>query len=141
MSRSSATSTRSLQLSLPIPEPPLPFASGLPFDPPPPDAAAVPATPQGYADYLRSPRWLALRAEALERDGHRCRYCNSPDRIGVHHRRYPAVLGTETVDDLTTTCSGCHLVLSWFRTPDGGRRMRSIRRGANGAVPKRVPRW
>lgn len=130
MPRSSATEhrLRRAQLELPIPAPRLPFASGLPFDPPPPAGPLFRPLPSGYADYLRSARWAELRAEALERDGYRCRYCNSPDRIGVHHRRYPEVLGTETVDDLTTTCSGCHLVLAWFRSGDRGRRMRALRR-------------
>jgi hypothetical protein len=33
----------------------------------------------------------------------------------VHHRRYPAILSTETVDDLTALCEGpwsCHAVIS-----------------------------
>lgn len=64
-----------------------------------------------YEDYIRSPRWAELRQEALARDGHRCRACNTTERLEVHHRSYPAVLGSETVDDLTTLCGGpdgCH---------------------------------
>jgi len=68
-----------------------------------------------YAQYLRSDRWAELRAEAIERDGHACRFCNKPDDLSVHHRRYPARWGEETVQDLTTMCRGCHAVFGWFR--------------------------
>jgi hypothetical protein len=64
-----------------------------------------------YREYMLSPRWKQLRREALERDGYRCRCCDTPHRLQVHHRRYSFPLGTETVDDLTTLCggpSGCH---------------------------------
>jgi hypothetical protein len=61
-----------------------------------------------YDDYLRSPVWQAKRREALQRDGYRCRVCDSAEQLQVHHRRYPAVLGTETMDDLTTLCDACH---------------------------------
>jgi predicted HNH restriction endonuclease len=70
---------------------------------------------RSYAEYLASERWAELRAAALERDGHRCRFCDSNQSLEVHHRRYPEEWGTETVDDLTTTCADCHVVLSWFR--------------------------
>jgi len=30
-----------------------------------------------YDAYLRSPEWKALRSLVLERDGYRCRFCNS----------------------------------------------------------------
>lgn len=65
-----------------------------------------------YCRYLHSRRWQELRAEALVRDGCRCRSCNSAQDLEVHHRRYPAVFGTETVDDLTTLCRSCHEAIS-----------------------------
>lgn len=58
--------------------------------------------------YLRTETWKRLRAEALSRDGRRCRGCNGRSRLDVHHRYYPAVLGTESVDALTTLCRACH---------------------------------
>lgn len=61
-----------------------------------------------YAAYMDSPEWQALRHEALERDGRRCRLCNARRGLEVHHRYYPAVMGTETVDALTTLCHPCH---------------------------------
>jgi hypothetical protein len=69
----------------------------------------------GYKEYITSPRWLALRLEALERDGYRCRGCDTTEHLQVHHRRYASVLGCETVDDLTTLCAGpggCHHAIS-----------------------------
>ena len=101
----------------------LPFASGLPA-PLPPQRRTAPL-PVSYAAYLRTARWSELRAEALERDGHRCRFCDGTVRLTVHHRRYPRVFGTETVDDLTTMCSGCNVVFLWFRSIEQCRECRA----------------
>jgi replicative DNA helicase len=60
-----------------------------------------------YAAYRLTPRWQELRGLALERDGYRCRVCNSPERLDVHHRTYDRV-GHEEVGDLTTLCDECH---------------------------------
>jgi hypothetical protein len=125
--------------SMPRPEAQLPlfperpsFASGLPigmargdrkFEIP----AAAP-TRAGYAEYLRSATWLALRLEALERDGFACRCCPSTTNLQVHHRRYPEVWGTETVEDLTTLCGRCHLIIGWFCSGDSRARMQRLRR-------------
>ena len=66
------------------------------------------ARQQAYHDYMRSDVWRRLRREALDRDGRRCRLCNANEALQVHHRYYPEVLGTETVDALTTLCGACH---------------------------------
>src|SRR4051812_15635681 len=63
---------------------------------------------QTYADYRDSDTWKELRRKARQRDGHRCRVCNRTEQLSVHHRRYPELYGTETVDDLTTLCQPCH---------------------------------
>lgn len=86
-----------------------------------------PPAPRNYAEYLRSPRWAELRDAALRRDGYSCRTCPAapPARLQVHHRRYPEVLGTETIEDLTTLCFACHTIIEWFRCDairDGSRR-------------------
>lgn len=65
-----------------------------------------------YLDYLRSPRWQWLRAQALSRDGYACRVCSSGVRLEVHHRRYPVILGDERTEDLTTLCHRCHNLFS-----------------------------
>jgi hypothetical protein len=84
--------------------------------------------PTSYADYLKSARWAELVAERLALDHYRCRACDRDKDLQVHHRRYPAVLGTETVDDLTTFCRGCHVVIEWFRMGDRRARMAALRR-------------
>jgi 5-methylcytosine-specific restriction endonuclease McrA len=63
---------------------------------------------RAYRAYLQTDGWKRLRREALERDGRRCRLCNSAGDLQVHHRYYPAVWGTETQDALTTLCGRCH---------------------------------
>ncbi len=77
---------------------------------------------KAYRDYMQSEAWKRLRRQALERDGRRCRLCNGSEALQVHHRYYPEVLGTETVDALTTLCGSCHEavahrdrhLLGWF---------------------------
>ncbi|MEI6557841.1 MAG: hypothetical protein WCO00_05485 [Rhodospirillaceae bacterium] len=61
-----------------------------------------------YRAYLRTETWKRLRRAAVERDGRRCRLCNASGALQVHHRYYPEVFGTETIDALTTLCGACH---------------------------------
>ncbi len=44
---------------------------------------------------LRSPEWLSIRAEILEREGHRCAFCKAPDRTMIVRdgRLYRLALG------------------------------------------------
>lgn len=37
---------------------------------------------------LRSPEWLAIRAEILDREGNRCAFCKVPDRTYVRRWKY-----------------------------------------------------
>jgi 5-methylcytosine-specific restriction endonuclease McrA len=60
-----------------------------------------------YHAYLLTPAWHAIAERAKARDGHRCRICNSPDNLEVHHRTYERV-GHERLSDLTTLCGECH---------------------------------
>jgi hypothetical protein len=60
-----------------------------------------------YGAYLRSEHWKSVRAAALERAGHRCQLCNSPDRLEVHHRTYER-RGRERPTDVTVLCDECH---------------------------------
>lgn len=53
-----------------------------------------------------------MRVKAIERAGGRCQICNSKNRLEVHHRVYPEVLGTENVIDLTVLCYSCHYFVS-----------------------------
>ncbi len=60
-----------------------------------------------YDDYLRSPHWIMTRAEALERDGHRCRLCSSTEKLQVHHSTYENLWDEDPLD-LITLCDHCH---------------------------------
>lgn len=63
----------------------------------------------GESDYMAvSPIWQQLREERLKRDNQRCVQCGAPYPLNVHHRRYPAVWGMESIDDLVTLCDKCH---------------------------------
>lgn len=66
--------------------------------------------PTGYREYLASKEWAEKRSQIIQRDGCRCRLCNSPAALTVHHRTYER-LGHEEEDDLTTLCRKCH---AWF---------------------------
>jgi len=60
-----------------------------------------------YEAYLKTSEWKAKRDQSLERDGYRCRACNSSEKLHVHHRTY-ARRGNEDINDLTTLCQSCH---------------------------------
>lgn len=66
--------------------------------------------PLSYQAYVLSGEWRALRAKALERDGGRCRLCDSAENLDVHHRRYPRGnrWDLDSLDALTTLCRACH---------------------------------
>lgn len=71
-----------------------------------------------YAEYLQSDVWKSKAAHARERDCNRCRLCNSPDNLQVHHRTYERI-GHELLDDLTTLCDECHeLYHKGYRKPE-----------------------
>lgn len=60
-----------------------------------------------YADYLKTPHWLTLRAAKLKKAGFRCQLCNGRQKLEVHHRTYEA-LGNESLEDLIVLCRSCH---------------------------------
>jgi len=41
-----------------------------------------------YRNQLLDPRWSAKALEIKNRDNHRCRNCQSPNNLQVHHRQY-----------------------------------------------------
>lgn len=61
-----------------------------------------------YQDFLNTEFWQTISSECKERDGNRCRICNSSYSIAAHHRRYPNPWTATTLDDLTTLCHACH---------------------------------
>lgn len=60
-----------------------------------------------YEEYLQTPEWKQKREKVLARDEHRCRVCDSDEKLQVHHRTY-ARRGGEDLNDLTTLCGPCH---------------------------------
>ena len=43
---------------------------------------------ENYHRLLQSPAWVEKRKQILERDGHKCRNCQSEVALQVHHRQY-----------------------------------------------------
>lgn len=62
---------------------------------------------QRYGLYLQYDHWHELRAQALERDGHKCQECGTEDDLQVHHLAYGKA-GDDLLDDLVTLCEDCH---------------------------------
>lgn len=58
----------------------------------------------------RTPRWKALRLQALRRDGFRCVACGARGRLEVDHiqpvRTHPEL--SYVLDNLQSLCGGCH---------------------------------
>lgn len=54
------------------------------------------------------PGWNAVRAQALQRDGHACTRCGSTIDLAVHHVVAVADGGTNTLGNLATYCPACH---------------------------------
>ena len=49
-----------------------------------------------------------VRPLVLERDGHKCQFCYSTERLNVHHRSYKNCRTRLEVDDCITLCKTCH---------------------------------
>ncbi len=61
-----------------------------------------------YQQFLKSPFWRTLRAECIERDGGKCRYCGRDWMLQAHHLMYPRDWYDTTLDMLLTLCRPCH---------------------------------
>jgi len=61
-----------------------------------------------YTEYLRHPRYRAVRAKAIERSGGVCEMCGERPVTEVHHLRYPEWGTFDTVDNLLAVCHECH---------------------------------
>lgn len=60
-----------------------------------------------YDAYLKSPEWIELRRQVLDRAGGRCERCGQERATQVHHLTYRRV-GAEWPQDLQAICNGCH---------------------------------
>lgn len=61
-----------------------------------------------YAAKLKDPRWRALRATILIRDGNKCQTCGSKSDLQVHHKKYTGEPWEAPESDLITLCESCH---------------------------------
>lgn len=68
---------------------------------------AQPGERQEYGDYLRSPRWRALRSKILARAGGQCEGCLEAPADDVHHLTY-SHRGAEFAFELVALCRDCH---------------------------------
>lgn len=60
-----------------------------------------------YAQYLKSPHWVSLRARFFRSRPRQCWICNSVEDIALHHRTYLR-LGAERMSDLVPLCQTHH---------------------------------
>lgn len=58
--------------------------------------------------FVPGPTWRQLRQAVLERDGHRCVWCGSPDDLECDHIRPVARGGLPELNNLRTLCRTCH---------------------------------
>lgn len=61
-----------------------------------------------YAEYLRHPRFLAVRREVFERAGGRCEKCGARPPTEPHHLRYPPWGAFDIPTNLVAVCHPCH---------------------------------
>lgn len=60
-----------------------------------------------HREYLKSPLWRKIRANAIEHYGEVCGKCGGYGN-DVHHLTYDRVGGEETLEDLQVLCRDCH---------------------------------
>jgi hypothetical protein len=63
-----------------------------------------------HREYLKSPLWKSIRANAIEHYGEVCGKCGDYGN-DVHHITYDRVGGQELLDDLQVLCRDCHEAL------------------------------
>jgi hypothetical protein len=61
-----------------------------------------------YAEYLRHPRFLEVRAVAFKRAGGRCERCGQRPPSEPHHLRYPPWGTFDVPENLIAICHQCH---------------------------------
>ena len=62
---------------------------------------------ENYKTYINSRRWKSLSRKIKNRDGNKCKLCDSERILEVHHLSYVR-LGKERGADLVTLCQSCH---------------------------------
>jgi len=69
--------------------------------------------------YMKSDKWKHFSKIVKERDGNRCRMCDSSSILEVHHRNYDSLYKEDENDfsDLITLCRNCHNQHHALRNP------------------------
>jgi 5-methylcytosine-specific restriction endonuclease McrA len=52
--------------------------------------------------------YCELQRQVLERDGWRCQFCGSMQRLQVHHLKFRSQSGGDEEQNLITLCAQCH---------------------------------
>lgn len=63
---------------------------------------------RSYAEYLKHPRFLAVRAEVFARADGRCERCHQRPPKDPHHLRYPPWGAFDVPENLVAICHECH---------------------------------
>lgn len=66
---------------------------------------------RGYREYLRHPRFLAVRAEVFARAGGKCERCEARPPTEPHHLRYPPWGAFDVPENLLAVCHPCHCAI------------------------------
>jgi len=67
-----------------------------------------------YNIYIHSEKWFAIREQAFELHGRKCRKCSSPFNLHVHHKTYTRFEHENIETDLIPLCKRCHKKLHKF---------------------------
>jgi hypothetical protein len=63
---------------------------------------------RGYAEYLKHPRFLEIRAQVFARAGGKCERCGVRPPTEPHHLRYPPWGAFDVPENLIAICHPCH---------------------------------
>jgi hypothetical protein len=63
---------------------------------------------RNYQEYLRHPRFLAIRAQVFERAGGKCERCGLRPPTEPHHLRYPPWGAFDVPENMIAVCHPCH---------------------------------
>ena len=61
-----------------------------------------------YAEYLKHPKFLTVRAEVLESAKGICQDCKSAIATQVHHLKYPKWGTFDVAENMIAICHKCH---------------------------------
>ena len=60
-----------------------------------------------YQEYMKSPKWQEVRAQAMARADDKCEFCGRTAEA-VHHVRYPQIFSHDNINNLVAACRRCH---------------------------------